>query len=252
MPRQKKPQILVCFSVLVESGQQPLDGIGNIRGGAAIANRPGDRSNLAEASADTEVVGVYHPAIYFDFFSLNADVGDPMLPATIWAASDVESQPFLKIGKPLFEFLREPSRKTLCFRQCELAKFRSRAGHGSACEHRGLDRKSSSSKLVRNRARVSLCHVDDQQILHGGRTGVAVRVAICQIRRRAQLLRRNTASQHGGAYVDEARLLLRVNTEVIAMNVRGNVFRFGRVERKSDLPLQFFQEAFRGPTLLQE
>src|SRR5580658_7838536 len=252
MPRQKQPQILVCFSVLVKSGQQPLDSIGNIRGGAAIANGPGDRSNLAEAPADTEVVGVYHPAIYFDFLSFNADVGDPMLPATIRAASDVESQLFLKIGKPLFEFLREPSRKAFCFRQCELAKFRSRAGHGSACEYRGLDRQGSSFKLVRNCGRVSLWHVDDQQILHGGGTDVAVRVAIRQIRRRAQLLRRDTASQHGGAYVGEARLLLRVNTDVVAMNVRGKVFRFGRVERKSDLPLQFFQEAFRGPTLLQE
>src|SRR5580700_11647206 len=144
MPRQKKPQILVCFSALVESGQQPLDSIGNIRGGAAITNWPGDRSNLAEASADTEVVGVHHPATYFDFFPFNADVGDPMLPATIRATRDVEPQLFLKTGEPLFEFLREPSRKAFCFRQCELAKFRARAGHGSACEYRGLDRQGSS------------------------------------------------------------------------------------------------------------
>src|SRR5580704_5770826 len=148
MPRQEKPQVFICFSALVETGEQPLDSIGNIRGGAAIANRPGDRCSLAEASADTEVVGVYHPAIYFDFFPFNADVGDPVLAATIRATSDVEPQLFLKIGKPLFEFLREPSRKDFCFRQCKLAKFRSRAGHRSACEHRGLDRQASNFKLV--------------------------------------------------------------------------------------------------------
>src|SRR5580692_5106391 len=103
MPRQKEPQIFVCFSALAESGEQPLDCIGNIRGGAAIANRPGNGCNLAEASADTEVIGVYHPPIYFDFFPFNADVGDPMLAATIRAPGDVEPQLFLKIGKPLFE-----------------------------------------------------------------------------------------------------------------------------------------------------
>src|SRR5580693_3086868 len=229
MPRQKQPQILVCFSALVESGEQPLDGIGNIRGRAAIANRPGQRSNLAEASADTEVVGVYHPPIYLDFFSFNTDVGDPMLAATIRTTSDVEPQLFLKTGKPLFEFLREPSRKAFCFRQCELAKFGSRAGHRSACEYRGLHREGSNFKLMCNGGRVSLWHVDDQQILHGGGTNVAVRVAIRQIRRRAQLLRRDAASQHGGAYVDETWLLLLVNTDVVAMNVRGNVFQLGGV-----------------------
>src|ERR1700722_8939784 len=170
------------------------------------------------------------------FFPPKADIGDPVLAATIRATGDVEPQLFLKVRNSPFELPRKPARKAFGLGQRELAEFRTRTGDGSACENRGLDGHGSNFKLVGHRRRVALRHIDDQQILHGGGTNVAVRVAIRQIRRRTQLLRRDTASQHGGPYVHEASLLLRVNTDVVAMNVRGNVFQFGGVERKADPP----------------
>src|SRR5208282_5690913 len=60
------------------------------------------------------------------------------------------------------------------------------------------------------------------------------------------------APQHGRADVDQAVLLLRVNPYVVAMYVSRSLFRFGRIERKTNLALQLFEESFRGPTLLQK
>ena len=85
---------------------------------------------------------------------------------------------FLEIGETLFELLREPSGKALRFRQRKLAEFRACAGHGSACEHRSLYRQGSNLKLTSHHSRIALRHVDDQQVLHGGGTNVALRVAI--------------------------------------------------------------------------
>src|SRR5260221_1469073 len=43
-----------------------------------------------------------------------------------------------------------------------------------------------------------------------------------------------------------------MNSDVIAMNVGGNFFRFPRIEPKSDGAIQFGQKAFGGPTMLEE
>src|SRR5580704_11833867 len=153
--------MLALLAAVFETGKQPLDGVRNIRRGAAIAYGPRYRGEMANAPADAEVICVHHAAIHFDFLAFDADIGDPMLAATIRAAGNVEAQLFLKIGEALFEFLREPSSKALGFRQRELAKFRACASHGSASEDRGLHRQGSNFKLMGDRGRIALRHVDD-------------------------------------------------------------------------------------------
>src|SRR5580704_7413064 len=178
MTCEKALQILSGLAALVKFRQQTFDRIGNIRRRAAISDRMRDRGKLANASANAEVIRVHHAAIHLDLLAFDADVGDPMLSAAIRAAGDVDPELFLKIGQPLFEFVRQPARKTFGFRQCQLAKFRARASHGSASEHRGLHRQGSNFKLMSDRGRMALRHVDDQQILHRGRSNVAIGVAI--------------------------------------------------------------------------
>src|SRR5579872_4806889 len=252
MPRKEAAQIFTRLATLVESGKQALDSVRNLGSGAAISNRPSDRGELTDTSANAEVVGVDHAAIHFDFFALDADIGDPMLSTTVGAAGDIEPQMFLEIGEALFELLRKPTGEALGFGQRELAKFRTRAGHGSTREDRGLHREGSNTKFVRHRGRVALWNVDDQQVLHGCGSNVSVGVAIGQIRGGAQLLWSDASSQYGSANVDKTTLLLRVNADVVAVNIHGNIFRFGGIKRKSNLSLQLIQKAVGRPALLQK
>src|SRR5579864_1563095 len=252
MPREESAQIFTRLAALVEPGEQPLDSIRNLGSGAAVANRPRDRRKLPDASANAEVIRIHHAAIHFDFFALDADISDPMLPATIRAAGDIEPQLLLEIGEALFKLLRKPSRKALRLGKRELAKLRTRAGHGSTREDRGLHREGSNTKFVRHRGRVALWHVDDQQVLHGCGSNVSVGVAIGQIRGSAQLLRSDASSQYGSANVDKTTLLLRVNADVVTVNIHGNIFRFGGIKRKSNLSLQLIQKAVGRPALLQK
>jgi hypothetical protein len=117
MPREKLPQIFARLASLTEPGKKTLNGIRYIRGSAAITNRPGNRSKLSDASTDAEVISVDHPAIYFDFLALDADIGDPMLPATIGAASYVYTKLFLKIREPLLELVGKPASESFGFGQ---------------------------------------------------------------------------------------------------------------------------------------
>src|SRR5208282_5695082 len=103
MAREESPQTFAVLTALVETLEETLDGIGNIRGGATITDRPRDRGELADASPNAEVICVDHPAIHFDFLAFDADVGDPMLAAAVWAAGNVDSKLFLKVGEALFE-----------------------------------------------------------------------------------------------------------------------------------------------------
>src|SRR5580704_612365 len=252
MTREKAAQIFTMLATLVESDQQPLDSVRNVRRGTAITDRSSDRSKLPDASADTEVIRVHHAAIHFDFFALDANIGDPMLPAAIWATRDIKAQLFPKIGEALFEFLGQPTGKSLGLSKRKLAELRARAGHGSTCEYRGLHRQGGNFKFTGHGGRLAPRHVDDQQVLHGGGSNVAVGVAVGKLRCRAQLLRTDPPSQHRSANVDKAALLLLMDADVVAVNIPGNFFRLGGIKRKTNCSLQFIQKTIRRPTLLKK
>jgi hypothetical protein len=74
--------------------------------------------------------------------------------------------------------------------------------------------------------------------LHHGVAQVAVGVAIGEIRGGAQLLGSDAAAENVGANVGEAGLLLRMNADVVALDVGGYFFRLGGVEGESDTVLE--------------
>ena len=77
--------------------QQALDGLGNQRRGAAIADRARDGGVLADRAAEAEVVGVGELALVLDLFAFEADVGDPVLAAAVGAAGDVELELLIEL-----------------------------------------------------------------------------------------------------------------------------------------------------------
>src|SRR5260370_6124972 len=101
-----------------------LVSIGHLGGGATVSDWPGDRGELANRAADAEVVGVHHATVHFDFLAFKADVGDPMLAATVRASGDVQLQLLIETGDAIFERLDEPASEAFRFGKSELAKFR--------------------------------------------------------------------------------------------------------------------------------
>src|SRR5882672_9593178 len=68
----------------------------------------------------------------------------------------------------------------------------------------------------------------------------------------AQLRRRDSPTQNRSPNIEKPLLLLRMNANMIAMNVRRDLFGFSGIERETNLPFQFGEEDFRGPAMLQE
>src|SRR5713226_504376 len=132
MAREKIAQLFAGFAALLESAQEPLDGVGHFRRRAAIANGTRDGSNLADAAANAEVIRVDELALGLDFLAFNADVGDPVLSAAIGAARDVQLDLLLEAREAVIELFREPAREALRFGQRELAVFRAGARDGAA------------------------------------------------------------------------------------------------------------------------
>ena len=103
--------------------------------GAAIADRASDCSVLADRAAKAEVEGIRKLAVVLYFFAFDADVGDPMLAATVGATGDVELELLIEGGEALIEFVDEPAGESLGFRDGQLAELRAGAGDCAAPEH---------------------------------------------------------------------------------------------------------------------
>src|SRR5712675_646359 len=252
MPREKATQIFAGRALLVEFAQQSLDGVRHIRRCAAISNRPRNGCELTNAAANAKVVGIDHASILLDLLAFNADVRNPMLSAAIRATGNVQLELFLKSRQALIEFLCKPAGKALRFSERQLAKFRARASHCSTRKGGSAHGQADRGQLASHSGRVLIWHVYDEQVLHDGVAQMPVGVAVGEIGRCAQLLRRYTPAQYVRAHIRKARLLLRMNADVIAMKVRGKLFRLRRIEREAQSVLQFRQERISGPAMLQE
>ncbi len=88
----------------------------------------------AERSAHAEVVGIDQAVVDFDLLALNADVGDPVLAATVGASGDVQLQVLIESGQTFLQFFHQPARETLGFGDGQFAEFRAAARHGAAPE----------------------------------------------------------------------------------------------------------------------
>src|SRR5258708_23212318 len=98
--------------------------------------------------------------------------------------------------------------------------------------------------LVRN--------IHHQEVLHDRVAQMPIGVTVGEIRSGTQLLRCYAPPQDVRADIRKALLLLHVNADVIAMNVRRKLFVLGGIERKAKPILQCGQERFRRPAMLQE
>src|SRR6267378_6805087 len=250
--REKAAQIFAGRALPVEFAQQPLDGVRHFGRRAPITYRPRNRRKLPHAAPNAEVIRVHHPSIDLQLLAFDADVRDPMLPATIRASSDVQLELLLEPRQALIELFRKPAREALCFCQRQLAKFRTGAGNGAARKRRGAHRQAHRGQLACNPHRMLVRNIHDQQVLHDRVAEMSVCVAVGKIRCSAQLLGRYAPAQHVRADIRKALLLLCMNADVIAMNIRGKLFRLNRIERKAKPILQSSQERVRRPTMLQE
>src|SRR5579862_8222944 len=94
-------------------------------------------------TAEAEVIGVGHLAFVLDLLSFQANVSDPMLAATIWAASNVNLELLIKLRQPFFHLVHQPARESLGFRDGEFAEFGARAGDRASEEHRAFHMQSN-------------------------------------------------------------------------------------------------------------
>src|SRR6266481_4107916 len=250
--REKAAQIFAGRALPVEFAQQPLDGVRHFGSRAPITYRPRNRRKLPHAAPNAEVIRVHHPSIDLQLLAFDADVRDPMLPATIRASSDVQLELLLKPRQALIELFRKPAREALCFCQRQLAKFRTGASYGAACKSGSAHRQASRGQVAGDSRGMLVRNIDDQQVLHDGVAEMPIGVAVGEIRCGAQLLRCYAPAQHIRANIGKAGLLLCVNANVIAVHVQGKLFRFGGIERKTEPILQRVQEGVRRPAVLQE
>src|SRR5579864_6877435 len=95
-------------------------------------------------------------------------------------------------------------------------------------------------------------NIHDQQVLHDRVAKVPIGVVLGKIRRGAQLLWSDAPAQHVRADIRKPGLLLRMNANVVAVNIGRNFFRLGGIQREAEPLLQRRKEGVRRPSVLQE
>lgn len=252
MARQEILQRLGVIAVRVEMVEETRDGVGNFVGGTAIADGTRDGGDLADAAADTEVVGVDEFAIVLDFFAFEADIGNPMLTAGVGTAGDVELDVFLVPGVTLVELFGEPAGKGFCFGEREFAEFGTGASDGAANERVGENGKTGGVEGFDNGWNVDARDVDEEKILHRSGTEVAIAMLFSEVGGETDLRGSDAPTNDGSADGEEARLLLRDDAEMIAMEVGGKSFGFGGIEFVAEFGFDGGEEGVGGPTVLEE
>src|SRR5260221_3766964 len=240
------------MAIVVEMRQEALDGVGDFGGGAAVTDGTGYGGELADAATYAEIVGIDHFAFVLDFFSFDADVGDPVLAAGVGAAGDVELDVFLISGETLFELLGEPAGVGLGFGESEFAEFGTGAGDGAANEGVGFNGETVRGELLDYGCDAGFGDVDEEKILHQGGAEMAVTVVFGEISGYAELRRRDAAADYVGADGEEIVLLLGDYAEVITMDGSGELFGGGGIKFVAELGFDGGQEAVGGPAVLEE
>ena len=95
-------------------------------------------------------------------------------------------------------------------------------------------------------------NIHDQQVLHVGGAQFAAGKALGEIGSGLHLIGSDAAAQHHRSHVGEAGLLLRMNADVIAVNIVGRMLFDRGIELESDALLQFAEKTLGGPSMTQE
>ncbi len=141
---EKLAQILGRIASQEIRAEQALDGIRDLDGRAAIADRARKGLMIAYRPPDAEIIGVRQLIVHFDLLALDADIGNPVLAATVGTACDVQPQRLIELRQALLQFLDQPARKALGLRYGEFSELRASAGNGAAREARATRRQSYS------------------------------------------------------------------------------------------------------------
>src|SRR5262249_55566817 len=144
------------------------------------------------------------------------------------------------------------SREILRFGERELAEFRARARDGAPAERRAAGRQPGRRELAREGGDTLAPHVDEDDVLHRGRARLAIAVSLGRVRQRAELCRRDPPAQHGGAGIAEVWLALRMDADVVTIDVFGPRLVRRAIERIAQARLDLVQEALGGPAVSQE
>ena len=91
-----------------------------------------------------------------------------------------------------------------------------------------------------------------EKILHGGGADVAVGKSFGEIGGEAELCGGDAPANDGSADGKEAGLLLRLHAEMIAMDLRGKIFRLGGIERVTEAFLDGGEEGIGSPAVFEE
>jgi len=252
MAREESLERLAALALGMEEIEEASDGVGDFVGGAPIADGTGDGGDLADTASHTEIVGIDHFAVGFDFFAFDADVGDPVLAAGVGAAGDVETEFVLIVWKTFFELLGEPASVGLGFGEGEFAEFGAGAGDRAANESGRFYGKTGGGEFVDYDGNVSFGNVDEKQVLNGGIANVAITIAFGEVGGESELSGRDSSANDGSADGKEAGLLLRDDAEMIAVDMSGGSFWFGGIEREIETRLERGEEGVGGPAVLKK
>src|SRR6266550_5517536 len=108
-------------------------------------------------------------------------------------------------------------------------------------------RETDGSQFFRQRFGIPVWHVHDQKVLHDGCPQIARSEALGEFRSRLQLLRTDASAQNGSPYKAEPFLFLRMNPEVVTIDIVRRKLWLGGIERKAEHALQFTLESFPSP-----
>src|SRR5271165_533427 len=252
MPAEELTKVFIRISRQQVAFQQSFYGVRHVEGRAAVSNRTSDGLMFANCSSNAKVVSVDKLAVVLDLLAFQADVGDPVLAATVGAPGDVQLQVLLEARQSLIEFFGQPAAKRFGLSDCEFAKFGSGAGDDAAPEGGAFGRQFCELQLSREFGCIALADIDEEQVLRVRRAQFAPAITFGQLSRCPQLSGRNPSPQHGSSHVVVPRLLLPVHSHVIAVDIIGSLVRNSRSQLESEPCFQLGEKFFGGPPVLEE
>src|SRR5580698_5603955 len=171
---------------------------------------------LAYGASQAEIISITGAAFMLDFFAFQTDVSNALLAATIRAAGYIELQVLVKFRKAFFQLFHQPARESFGFRDGQFAELAAGAGHSAAPESRCRHAEPGVFKSLGHVFSFLRGYIHNHQVLRVRGAQVSVAVALRQICGRMQLLRSKPSAQYRCTHVKQSRLLLRMDSSVVA------------------------------------
>ena len=158
----------------------------------------------------------------------------------------------IEFGNARLELFNEPSGKRFRFRNCQLAEFRAGAGDGAAPEGCRFNLQIDMLQLPREFRSAAPRHIDENEVLHRGCGQFARAEAFGELGGLGKLISRDASAENRRADIGEPRLLLRMNSNVVAIDIGRNLLILSSLELVAQSPLKLATEPFFTPPLLKK